>query len=428
MRLPEHDRAAKRVLFLAYNFPPMGGGGVQRSAKFTKYLPQFGWVPTVLAADDPYYWARDETLLGDIPPGIVIKRLSPTRPHILYRLLSLFTSEANVRRIVDSVLIPDDRILWALRAALAARALIRTHAIRVIYTTSPPHSTHISGLILKRMTGLPWVADFRDPWTRDYGFNPPTRWAGKAHAACERAVLGRADRIVCITEVARQQYIADFGIDPKRLVTIYNGYDASDFTPCAGRRRGQDDKIVITHSGSIYGGYFPELFLRALASALDTHPDLGRRVTVRFVGVMEKGMQEKIRTFLPGRCEFSGYVSHPEAVKAVMESDINLIARPVDQKASYNVPGKLFEYLAAGRPILAVAPRGGEIARIVESTGSGMVLSQDGVSELAGALSRAIPRLAATGACSPDTAAIEAFERRNLTGRLARVFDDAGGR
>ena len=107
---------------------------------------------------------------------------------------------------------------------------------------------------------------------------------------------------------------------------------------------------------------------------------------------------------------------------------LDLIARPVDKKASYNVPGKLFEYLAAGRPILAVAPRGGEIARIIESTGSGMVLSQDGVSELASALSRAIPRLASTGACSPDTVAIEAFERRNLTGRLARVFDDAGGR
>ena len=183
MRLPEHDLEAKRVLFLTYNFPPMGGGGVQRSVKFVKYLPQFGWVPTVLAADDPYYWARDETLLGDVPPGIIIKRLSPTRPHILYRFLSLFTTETNVRRIVDGVLIPDDRILWALRAALAARALIREHAIRVIYTTSPPHSTQIAGLILKRMTGLPWVADFRDPWTRDYGFNPPTRWAGKAHAA-----------------------------------------------------------------------------------------------------------------------------------------------------------------------------------------------------------------------------------------------------
>ena len=128
--------------------------------------------------------------------------------------------------------------------------------------------------------------------------------------------------------------------------------------------------IVITHSGSIYGAYFPDLFIRALARRPYTHPDLGRRVTVRFVGVMEKGMQEKIG-FLPGRCEFSGYMSHPEAVRAVMESDINLIALPVEQKVSYNVPGKLFEYLAAGRPILAVAPRG-ETARIIESAGRGL--------------------------------------------------------
>jgi glycosyltransferase involved in cell wall biosynthesis len=427
MRLPEDGPSAKRVIFLAYNFPPMGGGGVQRSAKFVKYLPRFDWVPAVLAADDPYYWARDDTLLSDVPPGVVVRRLSPIRPHAMYRLLSMIASEAAVRRIVDAVLIPDDRILWALRAAWVARSMIRERGIRAVYTTSPPHSTHVAGLILKRMTGLPWVADFRDPWTGDFGFDPPTRLAGRAHAALERAVLGTADRVICITEVAREQYIAGFGTDPDRLVTIYNGFDRSDFPTGPGHRRIPGDRIIITHSGSIYGAYFPEQVLRALALALDTHPDLGRRVVVRFVGVMEKGMEDKIRAVLAGRSEFSGYVSHSEAIRAVMESDINLIARPVDRKASYNVPGKLFEYLAAKRPILAVAPRDGEIARIVESTGAGIVLSQGDVEELSDALGRAIPVLAEAGGAAPDAAAVDRFERMNLTGRLARVFDEVCG-
>jgi glycosyltransferase involved in cell wall biosynthesis len=427
MRLPEQDRTAQGVVFLAYNFPPMGGGGVQRSAKFVKYLPQFGWVPTVLAADDPHYWARDDTLLGDISSDITVKRLSPTRPHLLYHLLSKITSEANFRRIADSVLIPDDRVLWAIRAALRARALVRARAIRVIYTTSPPHSTHISGLILKRMTGLPWVADFRDPWTRDFRYDPPTRWVRRAHTACERTILNKADRVICITESARQKYIEDFGIEPQRLVTIYNGFDASDFPLDPGRRRAPARRIVITHSGSFYGVYFPELFFRALAAALDADPDLGGRVSVRFVGVMEKAIEEKILAILPGRSEFSGYISHPEAVKAMAESDINLIALPVDREASYHVPGKLFEYLAAGRPILAVAPRG-ETARIIESAGAGMVLSDSTISELSDALRRTIRVLAEAKGRAPDAAVIGEFERRNLTRRLARVFDNAIGR
>lgn len=405
----------------------MGGGGVQRSVKFVKYLPQFGWAPTVVAADDPSYWARDASLLGDIAPDTVVERLSPLRPNAARRLLSWVTPEGTARRIADGVLIPDDRILWALRAALRAYTLARGRATGIIYTTSPPHSTHVSGLILKRMTGLPWVADFRDPWTGDFRYDPPSRWVRRAHTACERAILARADRIICITESARKSYISGFGIDPKRLVTIYNGFDSADFRPGSGRRRASAGRIVITHSGSFYGTYFPDLFVRALAAALAADESLARRVTVRFVGVMEGGMRERIDAMLPGRCVFSGYLSHRDAIDAILESDINLIALPARRDASYHVPGKLFEYLAAGRPILAVAPRG-ETARIIESTGAGMVLSEGREGELSRALARAIPKLARVGRRAPDAALIAQYDRENLTARLAGVFDEIGAR
>ena len=246
------------------------------------------------------------------------------------------------------------------------------------------------------------------------------------HTYCERKILEEADRVICITESARHSYITDFGIDPERLVTIYNGFDASDFSVNHRRHDASSNRIVITHSGSFYGTYFPDTFIRALAEALNNDADLRKRVTVRFVGVMEKGMEERIRRVLPDHCVFSGYVSHPEAVRAVMESDINLIALPVEEKVSYVVSGKLFEYLAAGRPILAVAPRG-EAARIIESAKAGMVLSQSGVHELSDALSRAIPMLAGVGGGVPDKRTIDGFERRRLTGQLARVFNDVIG-
>ncbi len=403
----------------------MGGGGVQRSVKFVKYLPEFGWEPVVVAAADRLYWARDDTLLDDIVPTTIIKRLSPGRPHLLHRLLSIITSDAVSRRLLDNIIIPDDRIVWALKAALSARAVIRERAIRLIYTTSPPHSAHVAGLILKRVTGLPWVADFRDPWTGDFRYDPPTRWVRKVHTYCERKILEEADRVVCITESTRQNYVTSFGIDPGRLVTIYNGFDASDFSVNLRRQDASSNRIVITHSGSFYGTYFPDTFIRALAEALNNDADLRKRVTMRFVGVMEKGMEEKIRRALPDHAVFDGYVSHPEAVAAAMESDINLIALPVTEEVSYHVPGKLFECLAAGEPILAIAPQG-ETARIIESAKAGIVLSQNGVHELSDALSRAIPMLAGTGGVS-DKRTIDRFERKHLTGQLARVFNDVIG-
>jgi glycosyltransferase involved in cell wall biosynthesis len=426
MQSLRRGRSAKRVIFIAYNFPPMGGGGVQRSAKFVKYLPEFGWNPVVVAAADRYYWARDDTLLAEIPPDVFIKRLSSGTSHLFYSLLAAITSAAVSRRVLDNVFLPDDRILWALRAALCARGMIAKRAIGLIYTTSPPHSTHVAGLILKRITGLPWVADFRDPWTGDFRYAPETRWVHNAHTRCERRILGQADRVICITESARQGYITDFGIDPVRLVTIYNGFDAAEFPSSPGRKDGPSDRIVITHSGSFYGTYFPEVFFRALAAALRDDAQLNKRVTVRFVGVMEEAMRQRIRDVLPNHAVFDGYVSHPEAIRAVIESDINLIALPVGKEVSYHVPGKLFEYLAAGKPILAVAPRG-EIARIIESAGAGIVLSRVGVDELSKGLAGAIRDLAKPGGGPPDEGVVSGFERRRLTERLARVFDDVAG-
>ncbi len=426
MQLPGQDHAPRHLAFLAYNFPPMGGGGVQRSVKFVKYLPLFGWVPTVVAADDPSYWARDDTLLGDIAPDTAVRRLSPTRPGALRYLLSRLCSEAAANRIVDGLFIPDDRVLWAVRAALAVRVMVKKQAIRAVYTTSPPHSTHVSGLMLKRMTGLPWIADFRDSWTGDFRYDPPTRRVAKAHARWEKRIFEAADRVICNTETSRNGFISAFGIDPNRLVTIYNGFDASDFSGGPERKAGSAERIVITHSGSFYGSYSPEVFVRALAVAIEQDAELARRVTVRFVGVMDGNTELKVREILPGHCSFTGYVDHARAIEAIMESDINLITLPVDDSASYIVPGKLFEYLAARRPILSVAPPG-ETARIIESARAGIVLSQRGVNDLSGALPRVIRELAEKKGPGPDRTVVERFERRNLTRQLARVLDDVTG-
>lgn len=413
----------KRVLFLAYNFPPMGGGGVQRTLKFVKYLPRFGWEPVVICADDRAYWARDETLTGEIPPEIVIKRRRPMGPGHIFTILGKLTSRGFARRVFDNIFVPDDRILWALTSVFTAIRLIKRLDIDLIYSTSPPHSTHIGAGIIKRLTGLPWVADFRDPWTGNFRYNPNSPQIRKLHKKKERKILNSADRVICITESVKNKYISDFGISPDRLVTIYNGFDPDDFDKEPVRDKEIEDRIVITHSGSFYGTYFPKDTFPPLSKVINDYPSLKGRVEVRFIGVMDSEIQDAISDTFKGNAVFLGYVAHKEAIRTISRSDINLITLPMTGDVSYIVTGKLFEYLAAKRPILAVVPPG-EAARLITEARAGIVVHENDPEKLSDALYRAILELKDREDFSPVQDVVHRFERGGLTSMLAGVFNE----
>jgi glycosyltransferase involved in cell wall biosynthesis len=416
----------KKALFFTYKFPPMGGGGVQRSLKFVKYLPSFGWEPVVISADDRTYWAHDETLISDIPKDVMVKRLRSIRFLQVYFLLEKLLSKEFARNIWDGIFIPDDRIIWAIYAALSAARIARREKVSLIYSSSPPHSAHIGAKILKRMTGLPWVCDFRDLWTGDFRHDPKSPRVKRSHMRMEKGVLDGAERIICITDAVKKYFISDRGIEPEKLVTIYNGYDADDFDDNSKREKGTDDKIVISHSGSFYGKYFPETFFFALSLAMKKHPDLKERVEVRFFGVMDQGIRDAIDGYLKDNAVFLGYLDHGGATAEIIGSDINLLAFPLRGVSYLSVPGKIFEYLAAKRPILAVVPPG-ETADIVRSARAGVVISEDDPGRLSEKLYRAIIDLKDKRDFSPDMDVIDRFDRKGLTEKLAQVFDEVTG-
>ncbi|MBN1573275.1 MAG: glycosyltransferase family 4 protein [Deltaproteobacteria bacterium] len=414
----------RHVLFLSYNFPPMGGGGVQRTVKFVKYLPEFGWEGLVIAADDKNYWARDETLHEDIPESTIVRRSSPLRPGFFISALERITSRGFAQGLMENVFIPDDKIFWALSILFGALRMVKKHDIRLIYSTSPPHSTHLAALLLKRITRLPWVSDFRDPWTKNYLYKPSNGWIESINRMMERAVMRDADRTICITERAKESYGELPWVDPDRLVTIYNGYDPDDFGG-DGAREVDSDKLIITHSGSIYGGNYPKDFFLAVRRILREEPSLRERLLFRFVGVMDKEIEAEIRSFLGDNVQFLGYLTHREAVDVVTRSDCNLVVVTADEKASYHVTGKLFEYMAAGRPILAVVPPG-EAADLVRSTETGIVISEDNPEALRRKFRGAIEEIAemkGKGTFSPNIEAVRRFERRRQAERLAGIFD-----
>ena len=409
----------------------MGGGGVQRTVKFIKYLPDFGWEAVVIAADDKTYWARDETLLDDIPEATIIKRSRPLSPRFFHSVLEKLTSKEFSKRVMENIFIPDSRIIWALSAFFYGLWAIRKYDVKLIYSTSPPHSVHLAALLLKKITGLQWVSDFRDPWTKDFLLNPRNSLVEWLHEQMEKKVFKNADRVISVTDQIREEYGGLDWIDTDHLVTIYNGYDSDDFIDTVATE-GKSNKFIITYTGSIYAGVYPKNFYLALALFLKDNPSFKDRVVIKFLGVMDSNIEFEIKGLLKDNAIFLGYISHEEAIKAMVESDCNLVTFPMDKRFSYAAGGKIFEYLAAGRPILAVVPPG-VAANIVKSTRTGVVIHESDPEELSNKLKGAISeieRMKREGTFLPDVEVIKQFERRKQTQKLAGIFNELidGGR
>jgi glycosyltransferase involved in cell wall biosynthesis len=230
----------KRVLMIASAFPPTGGPGVQRSAKFAKYLPQCGWDPVVISANGDADLPRDESLLADLPAGLPVHRLTGCDPRPALRALRrsagplagklAWRGERLINRLLAGMY-PDRLVCWALRAFPRCRRLIDAHDVAVIYSTYSPASNHLLGWWLHAATGLPWVADFRDLWTDDYGYAPASRWRYWLDRALESAVLARADAVIAVSPGQRDLLAARVPQASAKFVTITNGFDASDLGP-----------------------------------------------------------------------------------------------------------------------------------------------------------------------------------------------------
>jgi len=419
----------KRVLIIAYNFPPMGGGGVQRTVKFVKYLPDFGWEPVVVTASDPSYWAVDASLDSDIPQDTHIERI-PTQRR-LFSLVSMclkIVGSRPARTLTNMLFFPDEKISWARKAARRGGRLAEGLSIDAVFSTSPTPSAHLVAERISRRMNTPWIADFRDLWWGDYRKGADASWIARKHLKAEGRVLRTADHVVCATEGFRECFIRRHRLDPHRISTIHNGFDPDDFPDISPPLKPSGDAapIVMIHSGSLYGEGLPDKFFTGLAQALARESSLSRRLVLRFIGVMDDDIAGKITSILGHAARFDGYLDHRDAVEAVRRADIALLAAPHRENASLVVHGKLFEYLASGTPILAAVPEG-EAARIVRETKTGVVITEDDPHAVAHMIPGVIDSLLKGRNHSPDTAKIEEFNRIHLTERLARILNKITG-
>lgn len=373
----------KKVLIITYYWPPGGGAGVQRWLKFAKYLPLHGWEPVILTVDpeSATYPVSDTSLENDIPASVKVVK---TPAHDLFRLLAKdksripsagFARGADnsagrklLRFVRGNFFIPDPRRGWNSFAFRKACELIRNEAINAIITTSPPHSTQLIGLRLKRkFPSIKWIADLRDPWTDIYYYNQFYQlWPSRTIDACyEKSVLRSADTIITVGKSLKELFDKKVpGIADKTEI-IHNGFDPEDFIGITSRK---PDILTISYIGTLSDAYPVSGLLGALKILLKN----GRDFRLRFVGSVTNRQTSLIKTSIgKERTEFIRYVNHKEAVKYMLGSSILLLIIPDHPGNKCIITGKIFEYLSAGRPVLCLGPPEGDAAEILRETGHG---------------------------------------------------------
>jgi glycosyltransferase involved in cell wall biosynthesis len=373
-----------KLLLVTLYFPPAGGGGVQRPLKFASHLPALGIETHVLAPDDPK-WVHEDVDLP-LPTQAWIHRaryLGPRSRRLADELHGRGGLDLALRRassVGRRLLLPDENVTWNATAIPKAISIVRNEGIDVVLTTSPPGSVHLIGAAVQKATGAKWVADLRDsivlhPHRSAEGAG--ARAKQKARAGVARLVARQADAIVAVSEAIAEETRA---IEPRgRVVTIANGSDFDDF---AGLPYSRGDRFRLTHAGSFFGKRDPKPFLRALAeSGLED-------VTVRFVGDFRPGDREFMESLgLGDRVEVIDYVPRRESLRLQRDSDALLLLIPdAGGRGRGVLSGKVFEYLAAERPVLAVVPPDGAAAELVRETGAGVVAGPDDVPGIRDAL------------------------------------------
>jgi glycosyltransferase involved in cell wall biosynthesis len=406
----------KQALIIAYQFPPHGGGGVQRTTKFLKYLPVHGWQGTVLTGQEK---ARqpDPSLDTDIPPGTRIERvrglLLPRRPSRLRQWLATW------------VLTVDAELGWLPAAVQRGTKVLRSDRYAVIYSTSAPYTDHLVGLQLKGRFQLPWVADFRDPWTNNIHDLFPTRFHRRICERLEAAVIAKADRVLVVSEPMRQQFMRQYPqIEPTHFVTVTNGYDSADYKDATAHDL-PTDKFHLIYTGSLYGQRSAQNVLTAIRRLLDTKILSADQLCFWVIGAYGQEAPQLVAAYgLEGVVQLVKYIPHDELIRYQLAADALLLIIAEGARSEIVLTGKLFEYLAVQKPILAVVPPGAAADLLTEANVGVIVPPNDidAITTQVATLFQAWQHQQLT--VTPNHAVIERCERRQLTSKLAAIFDE----
>lgn len=423
----------KKVLIIAYYWPPAGGPGVQRWLKFAKYLPEFGVKPIIYTPQNPSYPLTDESLLAEIPVDISVIRHPIMEPHKWAELFSkketktissgIISEDSNQSRLQKWMLyirgnffIPDARFLWVRPSVKKLQKIIQAQNIQTIITTGPPHSMHLIGLGLKKKLDIQWIADFRDPWTSMWYFDQLklTSKSIQKHQKLEREVLQSADEIVVTTRGVQRE----FKTKTKQNVTVItNGYD-SDVEKTAARL---DVNFTLSHIGSFFSVENLKVLWEVLKELIDENEAFRHAFKLRLIGKNNPELLEELnRLKLMDYTENLGYLPHSTVLQYQRQSQV-LLLQYTQENSKGIIPGKLFEYIQSARPILAIGPKGWEAGEILKETQTGICFHFSEKTAIKQGILRYFEAYR-EGKLQVNAQNILPFHRRNLTEKLSKLI------
>ena len=429
----------KRVLIITYYWPPSGGSGVQRWLKMSKYLPEYGWQPVIYTALDAEYPVEDRTLERDIPAEAEVIKRKIVEPYTFYkRFLGIkneqkikvgFINEGERKQgwkenlslwVRGNLFIPDARCWWIKPSVRYLKKYLKEHPVDAIISTGPPHSMHLIALKLHKALDIPWIADFRDPWTEIdfYQDLKLTRWGDRKHHRLEKQVLTEADKVVTIGWDAAKGLEA---LGAHSVQTITNGYDDE---PINGTSITLSERFTISHIGALGASRNAIHFWEALGELTKSDLQFRNDLSIRLIGQVDISATETIKiNGLMDNTELIPYIPHEEISKMQMESQVLLLLINNTPNAKGILTGKLFEYLSSGRPILCIGPEDGDAAHIIGETKAGATVGFEDKGKMKIIIKELYSKYKTRTLTGCSKEGTEKYSRKSLTGKFVEIMN-----
>lgn len=431
----------KRVLIITYYWPPSGGSGVQRWLKMSKYLPENGWQPVIYTPEEGEYPILDPSLEKDVAPEAEIIRRPIVEPYTLYKKFLGIKKSETVKAgfikedgkktgwkenlavwIRGNLFIPDARCWWVKPSVRYLKEYLKNHPVDAIISTGPPHSMHLIAMKLKEELNIPWIADFRDPWTEIdyYDELRLTKWADRKQHRLEREVLTKADKVVTVAPDGARR-LGRLG--NRNVRTIYNGFDRNDDaqTPVS-----LPNTFTMTYLGVLSKAQNPEKFWQVLGELAKEDNDFSKNLKIRLIGQIDNSVIRSIEEQgLSSYVALSPYVPHDQVSAVHCSSTLLLLFLMPDSepRAKGLLTGKLFEYMASGRPILCIGPEDGDAAHILKETHAGQTVSFEDKEKMKGVIKDLYQKYLENGLLSYENKEVEKYSRKALAEEYGKLLD-----